>query len=60
MKLNEFRTGKIIEVKNPKELKELLKYCNPSMMKHYKQQLPSDIIVTEFGAAIKIKRANEQ
>lgn len=51
----EFKTGKRIEVNTPKDLKEILKYCNPSMMRYYKQQLPM-LEIKNFGEAIEIKR----
>lgn len=51
----EFKTGKIIEVNTPKDLKEILKFCNPSMMRYYKEQLPM-LEIKEFGEAIEIKR----
>jgi len=51
----EFKTGKKIEVNTPKDLKEILKYCNPSMMRYYKEQLPM-LEIKNFGEAIEIKR----
>lgn len=51
----EFKTGKTIEVNTPKELKEILKFCNPSMMRYYKEQLPM-LEIKEFGEAIEIKK----
>lgn len=51
----EFKTGKIIEVNTPKDLKEILKFCNPLMMRYYKEQLPM-LEIKEFGEAIEIKR----
>ena len=38
-----------------KELKEILKYCNPSMMRHYKEQLPT-LEIKGFGETIEIKK----
>lgn len=55
IRIIEFKTGKKIEVNTPKDLKEILKYCNPSMMRHYKAQLPM-LDIKEFGEAIEIKR----
>ena len=51
----EFKTGKRIEVNTPKDLKEILKYCNPSMMRYYKEQLPM-LEIKDFGEAIEIKK----
>ena len=51
----EFKTGKRIEVNTPKELKEILKFCNPSMMRYYKEQLPM-LEIKGFGEEIEIKR----
>lgn len=51
----EFKTGKRIEVNTPKDLKEILKYCNPSIMRYYKEQLPM-LEIKNFGEAIEIKR----
>ncbi len=51
----EFKTGKRVEVNTPKDLKEILKFCNPSMMRYYKEQLPM-LEIKEFGEAIEIKR----
>jgi hypothetical protein len=55
MEINEFKTGNKIVVATPKELKEILKFCNPSMMRHYKQQLP-ELEIKGFGLTIEIKR----
>lgn len=51
----EFKTGKKIEVNTPKDLKEILKFCNPSMMRYYKEQLLM-LEIKGFGEAIEIKR----
>ncbi|MFY4750013.1 hypothetical protein ACOTWV_08860 [Aliarcobacter butzleri] len=50
-----FRTGEKIEVNTPKELKEILKYCNPLMMKFYKKQLPM-FEIKGFGENIEINK----
>ena len=55
MVIEDFKTKAIIEVNTPKELKEVLKYCNPMMMKHYKNQLPT-LEIKGFGNGIEIKR----
>lgn len=57
-----FRTGEKIEVNTPKELKEVLKYCNPLMMNFYKNQLPM-LEIKGFGESIEINKigiTNEQ
>lgn len=59
MTLVKFNSKETIEVNNPKELKEVLKYCNPLMMKHYKDQLPT-LIIHGFGEHIEIKRAADE
>lgn len=55
MEINEYKTGNKIVVSTPKELKEVLKYCNPMMMRYYKEQLPN-LEIKNFGQAIEIKR----
>lgn len=50
-----FKTGEKIEVNTPKELKEILKYCNPLMMKFYKKQLPM-LEIKGFGESIEINK----
>jgi len=55
MIIKKFKTGEDIEVKNPKQLKEVLKYCNPLMMDYYKKQLPS-LEITGSGKSIEIKK----
>lgn len=59
MTLVKFDSKETIEVSNPKELKEVLKYCNPLMMNHYKNQLPM-LDIRGFGDEIEIKRENEK
>lgn len=58
LKLIEFKTGKEIKVLNKKELKELLKLCNPKMMTFYKKQLKG-FEITGFGEEIKIERVEK-
>ena len=58
MTLVKFDSKETIEVSNPKELKEVLKYCNPLMMNHYKDQLPS-LLIHGFGDEIEIKRVDD-
>ena len=53
--LIEFKTGRKIEINSAKELIEILKYCNPMMIKHYQNQLKNTII-HGFGEEIKLKR----
>ncbi len=53
--LIEFKTGRKIEINSAKELIEILKYCNPSMVRHYQNQLKNTII-HGFGEDIKLKR----
>lgn len=55
MKIIEFKTREIIEVTTPKELKEVLKYCNPLMMNFYKNQLPM-LEIKGFGESIEINK----
>lgn len=55
MKIIEFKTREIIEVKTPKELKEVLKYCNPLMMNFYKNQLPM-LEIKGYGESIEINK----
>ena len=50
-----FKSGEKVEVNTPKELKEILKFCNPSMMRYYKEQLPM-LEIKGFGEEIEIKR----
>lgn len=50
-----FKTGEKIEVNTPKELKEILKYCNPLMMNFYKKQLPK-LEIKGFGESIEINK----
>jgi hypothetical protein len=54
MIIKKFRTGEDIQVSNPRELKEVLKYCNPLMIKYYKQQLPQ-LDIKGYGQSIEIK-----
>ena len=42
--LIEFKTGRKIEINSAKELIEILKYCNPMMIRHYQNQLKNTII----------------
>lgn len=53
--LIEFKTGRKIEINSAKELIEILKYCNPLMIKHYQNQLKNTRI-HGFGEEIKLKR----
>ena len=53
--LIEFRAGRKIEINSAKELIEILKYCNPMMIRHYQKQLKNTII-HGFGEEIKLKR----
>ncbi len=53
--LIEFKTGRKIEINSAKELIEILKYCNPMMIRHYQNQLKNTII-HGFGEDIKLKR----
>ena len=53
--LIEFKTGRKIEINSAKELIEILKYCNPMMIRHYQNQL-KNIIIHGFGEEIKLKR----
>jgi hypothetical protein len=53
--LIEFKTGRKIEINSAKELIEILKYCNPMMIRHYQNQLKNTII-HGFGEEIKLKR----
>jgi hypothetical protein len=53
--LIEFKTGRKIEINSAKELIEILKYCNPMMIRHYQNQLKNTIIHS-FGEEIKLKR----
>ena len=53
--LIEFGTGRKIEINSAKELIEILKYCNPMMIRHYQNQLKNTII-HGFGEEIKLKR----
>ena len=53
--LIEFKTGHKIEINSAKELIEILKYCNPMMIRHYQNQLKNTII-HGFGEEIKLKR----
>ena len=55
MQIVKFKSKEVVEVNTPKELKEILKYCNPSMMRHYKEQLPT-LEIKGFGEAIEIKK----
>lgn len=58
--LIEFKTGRKIEINSAKELIEILKYCNPMMIRHYQNQLKNTII-HGFGEEIKLKRVvNEE
>ena len=51
----EFGTGRKIEIHSAKELIDILKYCNPLMIRHYQSQLKNTII-HGFGEEIKLKR----
>ena len=53
--LIKFGTGRKIEINSAKELIEILKYCNPMMIRHYQNQLKNTII-HGFGEEIKLKR----
>lgn len=55
MQIVKFKSKEVVEVNTPKELKEILKYCNPSMMRYYKEQLPA-LEIKGFGEAIEIKK----
>ncbi len=58
IEIKEFNTGDIIEVNTPKELKEVLMYCNPLMMQYYRKQLPQ-LEIRGFGSEIRIIRKEE-
>ena len=55
MQIVKFKSKEVVEVNTPKELKEILKYCNPSMMRYYKEQLPA-LEIKGFGETIEIKK----
>ncbi|QKF72767.1 hypothetical protein AFAEC_0576 [Aliarcobacter faecis] len=55
MVIEKFKIKEKIEVNTPKQLKEILKYCNPLMMNFYKSQLPS-LSIKGFGQDITIKK----
>lgn len=59
MILKHWQGGNDIEVKTPKELKEFLMMCNPSMLKVYKEQVHQqrpDIKVDGCGVGLKLLR----
>lgn len=56
MILQAFKTEEKIEVKSIVELKELLLFCNPKMLQHYKIQIERqrpDIQIVGIGVGIK-------
>lgn len=55
MKIKKYKTKEVIEVQNPRELKEILKWCNPTIVKYYQSQLPS-LEIKGFGKSIEIIR----
>lgn len=55
MELLKYNKKEKIIVNTPKELKELLKYCNPTMIRHYQNQLPQ-LEIKGFGESIEIIR----
>lgn len=58
MKLKKFNSTDDIEVNNIGELRQLLKYCNPSMMRHYKSQIKK-LYIRNFGESIVIEKVEE-
>jgi len=57
MQLKHWRTSEVIEISNGKELKNFLKYLNPTLFKKYKKIIEKerpDIEVIGFGNETKI------
>jgi hypothetical protein len=57
MILKHWQTSDDIEIKTPKELKEFLVKCNPSMLRNYKAQieiLKPDITIKGIGKDIRL------
>ena len=57
MQLKHWRTGEAVEINNGKELKDFLKYLNPTLFKKYKNIIEKerqDIEVIGFGNETKI------
>lgn len=55
MTVVKYKTGEKVEVNTPRELKDILRLCNPSMLRHYKYQLPQ-LEIRGFGNEIEVKR----
>lgn len=59
MILKHWKTDEEIEINTPKELKEFLMLCNPTILSIYKEQLKRlkpDIIVEDCGVGLKLLR----
>ncbi|RXK03801.1 hypothetical protein CRV02_00990 [Arcobacter sp. CECT 8989] len=59
MKIINLITNEEVEVSTPKELKEILKYANPMMMRKYKEQMQV-LEIAGFGESIEIIRKQVQ
>lgn len=59
MQLKKFNSTDFIEINNIGELRQLLKYCNPSMMRHYKSQIKK-LYISNFGESIKIDKVENE
>ena len=63
MILKHWRDNFDIEIKDGKQLKKILKVCNPSMLKNYKQQIHAqrdDIKIEGCGSGIKIIKIKKE
>ncbi len=52
--LIEFKTGREITVCNSEEVITILRFCNPTMIKHYQKQMKHTKIIG-FGTQIKLE-----
>ena len=59
MILIEFKTGKELEVNSKEEVMNILIYCNPTMIRHYQQQMKHTRIIG-FGPIIELERIENE
>ena len=57
--LTEFKTGREITVCNSEEVLNILRFCNPTMIRHYQNQMKHTKIIG-FGKNIKLERVNNE